>query len=379
MITHVRLGWGGSEKRVLWGIQALRDSYDITLVTAGEFNLKALNRYYGTDLKQEDFEVRQVTLPLFMRGNARAAALRGALYQRYCRNIADDYDILISGYGPTDFGSPAIHFIADFSWDKELREAFHPYPPGVIYNNRLARTIYLGLAKAVDKPSGRNMFSGEDLLLSVSPWIASVIKSKYGVEAPVLPSPVPGAFPVIPWEKKEWGFVCLGRMAPEKRIEDIIDILNRVREKGHAIHLHIVGDGENSTYGKSLRPMFKKHKAWITVEGRKQGHEKASILAQHTFGIHACRGDAFPGVLIEMMKAGCVVWAHDSGGQPDILENSSLLFTNNNDAADKIDGMLSDKDLLITTQRKLLALSQQYSVESYMNNIVRIVKEWECA
>lgn len=378
-IAHVRLGWGGSEKRVLWGIQALKSHHDVTLITAGSYDLQALNQYYGTDLQSEDFESIQVSLPFFMRNNGRMAAIRGALFQRFCRKIAEDYDVLISGYGPTDFGRPAIHLIADFSWDQELRETLHPYPPGMIYNNQWIRSIYLGLAKYLCKPSGRDLFSGQDLMLSVSPWVSQKMKSRHGVESLVLPSPVPGDFPLVSWEKKQSGFVCLGRLAPEKRIEDIIDILRGVRAKGHDVHLHIVGDGDNLAYLASLKKIVAEHKGWVSMEGRMQGDEKIALLSQHAFGIHACRGDAFPGVLIEMMKAGCVVWAHDSGGQPDILQIPMLLYKDNKEAADKIDSMLHNANQLKQTQKKLLDLSEKYSVEHYMRDICSIVEEWKSA
>jgi len=375
-IAHVRLGWGGSEKRVLWGVQALKKRHDVTLITAGNYDLQALNQYYGTELKPDDFSAIQVPLPFFMRDNGRMAALRGALFQRFCRKIAADYDVLISGYGPTDFGRPAIHFIADFSWDRELREALHPYPTGLIYHNQWLRKAYLGLATSLAKPSGRDLFSGQDLMLSVSPWVAREMKSRYGVKSPVLPSPVPGEFPVIPWENKQPGFVCLGRLAPEKRVEDTIEILRRVRAKGHDIHLHIVGDGDNLAYLALLNNLVAEHQDWVSTEGRLQGEKKYALLSQHAFGIHACRGDAFPGVLIEMMKAGCVVWAHNSGGQPDILETPHLLYEDVEDAVDKIDHLLCDKDLLLRTQEELRLLVGKFSVEQYMNEIQDIVEDW---
>jgi glycosyltransferase involved in cell wall biosynthesis len=374
--THVRLGWGGSEKRVLWGLQALREKYDLTLITAGHFDLDALNSYYGTALKETDFNSVQVSLPFFMRDNSRMAAVRGALFQRYCQKVASNYDILISGYGPTDFGVPALHFIADFSWDQELREALHPYPRGWIYHKQWLRKIYIGIAAALRKPSGRNLFSGEDLMLSVSPWVSSVMRERYGIDSPVLPSPVPGNFKESRWENKQAGFVCLGRLAPEKRIEDVISILSAVRRRGHDVHLHIIGEGDNEVYVSSLRSLASNNKGWITLEGRKQGKEKEILLAEHAFGIHACRGDAFPGVLIEMMKAGCVVWAHDSGGQPDILETPALLYRDNNDAVERICRMLNDPEMLRVTHKRMKQLSKKYSVDSYIQNIRRIVEEW---
>lgn len=376
LIAHPRLGWGGSEKRVLWGIQALKDRHEVTLVTAGNYDLVALNKYYGTDLKKKDFTSLQVPLPPLMSGSARMAALRGAFFQRFCRKISKDYDVLISGYGPTDFGQPAIHFIADFSWDDELREELHPYPPGIVYGKNFVRRLYIGLAKFILNPSGRDLFSGDDLMLSVSPWVSNTIKARYGVDSPVLNSPVPGDFADISTENKEYGFVCLGRISPEKRIEDIIEIFIRVRAKGRPVHLHIIGDGDSGAYMKKITDLCKEHQEWIKLEGRKVGKEKNQMLATHAFGLHACHGDAFPGAVIEMMKAGCVVWAHDSGGQRDILQSNNLLYKDIEDAVIKIDNLLSDERHLDREREKLMSLASQYTPEYYQEKIMEIVEEW---
>lgn len=375
-ITHVRLGWGGSEKRVLWAIQALKDEYDVTLITAGQFDLEGLNRYYGTNLHSGEFAVRQVPLPFFMRNNAKAAALRGAFYQRFCRKIADDYDILISGYGPTDFGRPAIHFITDFSWDDDIREMLHPKGRGVIYRDGLLRSAYLRLSNVIRLPSGRDVFSGDDLMLAVSPWVSRLLKKKFSVDAPVLHSPVPGEFHPPPWEKKQLGFVCMGRLSPEKRIEDVIAILEGVRNRGHDVHLHIVGEGNSGAYVDKIRALAEKRASWVHMEGKLVGSSKVKILEKHRFGIHACHGDAFPGVLIEMMKAGCVVWAHGSGGQRDILKADSLLYSSIEAAVDKIHAVLLNNEEQVYFQEKLAKMAESYSVNTYMKLIDDIVAGW---
>ena len=226
------------------------------------------------------------------------------------------------------------------------------------------------------KPSGRDLFAGGDLMLSVSPWVSQVMRERFGITSPVLPSPVPGKFPPIPWERKQHGFVCLGRLSPEKRIEDIIEILSAVRHKGHDIHLHIIGAGDNEAYVASIESLAMRHGNWINREGLKQGKEKAALLAEHAFGIHACRGDAFPGALIEMMKAGCVVWAHNSGGQPDILQAPELLYEDKAEAVQKIDQLLREPERLKPIQGRLQQLSKKYAVDRYISDIRQIVEDW---
>src|SRR6202020_1446568 len=104
-----------------------------------------------------------------------------ACYQRFARNIAGQYDMRISAYNPTDWGLPAIHFIADFSWHREIRERLHPPSPGLIYRNSILRKAYLRFAAAYASPSGRDVYR-DDRVIANSEWTAELMKQVCGVD-----------------------------------------------------------------------------------------------------------------------------------------------------------------------------------------------------
>jgi len=374
-IAHVRLGWGGSEKRVMWGIEALKEKYDVTLLTAGSFDLASFNRYYGTNLAASDFAVRQAPLPAFLRRRNDMAALRGAVFQRFCRRVAMEYDLVISAYGPTDFGRPGIHFIADFSWCDRIRESLHPYPPGTIYRKGVWRAAYLGAARRIARPSGRDLFSGEDTIVAVSPWVARVMGEEFGVECRILESPVHAEVPVDSNVVKRSGFVCLGRIAPEKRIERIVEIVGLVRDLGHDVTLHIIGECEHSRYAEEIDRLCARKGDWVVREGRLAGVEKARVLAENAFGLHACEGDAFPGAVVEMMKAGCITWVHNSGGQVDIVNHSGLAYANVEEAVKKIGRVLKDQAYRAELMAHVQEEARRFSVEAFMEGFRSLVAE----
>ena len=375
-ICHPRLGWGGSEKRVMWGIEALKNDYDITLITAGQFNLDDLNRYYGTSILRTDFRTRQVSMPFFLRKNATAAALRWSFYQRFCRRVATEYDVLISTYGPCDFGVPAIHFVADFSWSPTIRKRLHPQPPGIVYREHLLRRCYLSFARVLSGASGRDVFSGEDVIVAVSDWVAKLMREEYNVECQVINSPVPGRFDAVPFEDKEPGFVCLGRIAPEKRVEESIAILKKVRRKGHKLHLHIIGAIENDSYGKRTKRLVKDNSEWVIHEGRLFEDDKIRMLTRHRFGIHACKGDAFPGAVVEMVKAGCITFVPNEGGQVDIVNHSALIYGDLQDAIDKIQRVLKDDALQTELQNHVAMQADMFSNDRFVVEIKDVVQEF---
>ena len=61
---------GGTEAVTAWTIEALKDDWDVTLITFSDIDASILNQYYGTEFTGTDFTIdipRQ--LPLLARTN----------------------------------------------------------------------------------------------------------------------------------------------------------------------------------------------------------------------------------------------------------------------------------------------------------------------
>lgn len=378
-IAHPRLGQGGSEARVMWGIEALKKDYEVSLITTGNVDLDKLNRFYGTSVRSNEVRIHQSPIFPFLQELPWGDALRGALYQRCCRKIANNFDVLISTYNLCDFGVPAIHCLADFSWDEEIRVNFHPTPVGprsFFHQYSLLRKVYLGIARILSRPSGRNLFSGEDIILANSNWSANLIRKKYGMEVDTLYPPVTNEFPLVPLEEREVGFVCIGRISPEKRIEQIINILKVVRDRGHDIHLHVIGGIDGGPYGKKIQKLCYRHKEWIIAEGSCFGEKKQSLLTGHKFGIHACQGEAFGIGVAEMVKADCIVFTPSEGGQAEIVNHQSLLYDSVEDAVDKVDDVLRQPNLQSDLRDHLKRQGAIFSKSNFANGLRSVVKNF---
>ena len=378
-IAHPRLGRGGSEAAAMWGIEALKKSYAVTLITMGNVDLDKLNRFYGTAVRSNEINIRTAPIPNFLIIFSWGDALRGALYQRFCQKIANEFDVLISAYNMCDFGVPAIHCIADFSWDEEVRTNLDPAPTGlrsVFHRNNFIRKSYLSMVKVLSRPSGRDLFAGEDLILANSKWTAGIMKEKYGSDVEVLYPPVFTEFPKIPQEDKELGFVCIGRISPEKRIERIIEILKRVRKQGHNIHLHVIGGIDGGPYGKKIQKLCYRHKEWIIAEGSCFGEKKQSLLTGHKFGIHARQAEPFGIAVAEMVKAGCIVFAPSEGGQAEIVNHQSLLYDSVEDAVDKVDDVLRQPNLQSDLRDHLKRQGANFSKSNFANGLRSFVKNF---
>jgi len=374
-LSHPWLGKGGSEARVAWGLQALAEPGPVHLLTGGGRSVQELNDAYGSRVSPDDVVVRRPLLGRMVGWLRSGHALRGTVYQRFCRFVATDYDVLISAYNLVDFGVPGIHCIADFSWDDEVRRSLHPDPPGMRgrFHRSGLRRYYLALCRAIAKPSGRNLFAGEDMILSNSRWTAGIIHERHGLATEVLYPPVAAKFPDVPPAARGSGFVCIGRIAPEKRVERMIEIVERVRARGHDVHLHVIG-GLYGAYGQQVRRLAQAREPWVILEGARYGAEKAHLLAGHRWGIHACQGEAFGIAVAEMVKAGCVTFVPAEGGQAEIVDHPALMYRSVDEAVAKIDAVLRTPALQAELRTHLADQGELFSAERFMVGIRQAVE-----
>jgi glycosyltransferase involved in cell wall biosynthesis len=356
----------------MWAIEALKDEHDVALVTGGGVDLKCLNAFCGTSLGSDDFRVLRPSTPLWLRlvrKTVKPGALGGVLYERLCRNIVRQFDVLISAKNFCDCGVPAIHCIAHFFWDEEFRRSVHTSPSGVakvVQESSILGRLYCGLTRTLHRPSGRDVFAGDDLILANSQWTADRLRAKYGVCAYVLYPPVTGQFPNIPWEQRENGFVCLSRIDPVKRIERIVEILDNVRRHNPDVHLHIIGWIGDDVYGRAVASLCRTYSTWVIPEGELVGSAKLRLLASHRFGIHACDGEAFGIAVAEMVKAGCVTFVADSGGPVEIVNHPLLTYRDVNDAAGRIRSVMNNETLRNDLRAHLARQGERFSAEVFM-------------
>jgi glycosyltransferase involved in cell wall biosynthesis len=376
-IVHPRLGSGGSEARALWALQALKRDYDVTLITAGEVDVGRLNQYYGTRLSPQEFSIREVPMPLGLQGTSKFAGLRGAFFQRYLKRVSREFDVMISAYNPCNFGVPGIQCIADFSFIPEWRFALHPALQDHKrwwYADSPLRRAYLGLCNLISTSDSPRF--EQDIVVANSNWSAARLRERLGIEARMLYPPVAGDFPTAPDEEKENGFVCLGRVVPEKRVAEMIQILEKVRRRGRDIHLHILGAFEGREHERELRKVIGNRREWVFFEGTVFGQKKKDLLARHRFGIHGCKSEAFGIAVAEMVKAGCIVFVPDGGGQTEIANHPDLLYPDDEAAVEQIDAVLRNPGKQKVLRQHLQDGAWRFSTDIFQQGILDLTREF---
>lgn len=375
------MGRGGSEARAMWLLQALKNDFEVTLLTTRNVDLDALNRFYGTSVQPGEIKIRVAPVPFFMKNNSSIAALRGAFYSRSSKKIGHEYDLCISSYNLSDWGVPSLHFIADFVWDRNLANVFDPIPDSgakMIHKDNILRKMYIRACRVLEGGyrCNESFFDGSEYIISNSLWSAKILKEKYNYccDQNIYPAVV-SEFRNVPWENKANTFVSIGRIAPEKRVEQQIDILERVRALGHDICFHLIGGIPDDSYGQMIRNRCRK-KSWIRLEGRKNGPEKEQLLTGAKFAIHTRPHEAFGIAVAELVKAGCIPFIPDTGGQTEIVPFEELQFSTVEDAVHKIDDILRNDSAQEQILKKLAGQKPLFSAEQFCEQARAVINNW---
>ena len=376
-VVHPGVDHCGSMAKAVWCVEALKADCEVTLITFGQVDMDQLNCFFGTQLRREEFALHTVLMPLGLHRRARFTALQSAFFQRYVRRVTPEYDVMISAYNPCDFGVPGIQLIGDFTFSEELYHAKHPALGDYRqrwYGDFPLRTIYLALCRSIWRPDPAGW--RRNVTVADSAWARDVMGREFGIEARAVCPPVAEDFPQVPWQVREDGFLCVGKIVPEKRTDAAIRILSGVRERGYNVHLHVLGRLDSSPYAKRLKKLAEANAGWVFLEGITYGERKKHLLAGHRYGIHACENEAFGIALAEMAKAGCIAFAPDGGGQREILDHPLLTFSDEEDAIGKIAAVLASDPLKVILRQHLAARAREFSAEKFASNVRAVVFEF---
>jgi glycosyltransferase involved in cell wall biosynthesis len=336
--------------------------------------LESINRFYGTSLSPGDFEVKLV--PWIVRKIAERTPTAMALIKdNYLllksRPLGSQFNLIISANNEVDVGRRCIQYI-------HYPKLSSRPDVGLRWFHRISFVVdtYRWLAMHLTGFSLERM--RRNLSLVNSDFIGERVRALHGVETLTLFPPVTGSFHEIPWECREDGFVCVGRISPEKRLERIIEILSTVRSRGGRLHLHVIGTSGNDAYANYIKAYVNANRTWVSMHESVPRQELAELLATHRYGIHAMDEEHFGMAVAEMVRAGCIVFAPDSGGPVQILGGDTrLLYISPKDAAEKILSVISSDEHQKELRDCLAVRGKHFSELSFMHHVREVVSDFE--
>lgn len=368
-IVHTDLNSpGGADAVCLNTIEALQDKYELHLITTREPDFEYLNEFFGTDASVENL-LTPSSAWLLNNSSKYARSLFGvgldrmqkAVLNRYVQSIYDKFDLIISTKNELSIdGVPTIQYfhVPQFSGGSI---------PGVVGNQHPLLPVYYRTCKII---GGLDLeFQESDLILSNSRWTANQIKEVYDTEAKVLYPPINPPSGSGRFEKRQDGFLCIGRIDPNKSIHRVIDILADVEAQGHDIHLHIIGPTTSEEYELELRKRASQYD-WAHIDGELEKSELDDAIRSHKYGIHGREHEHFGISIAEMAMNGVLPFVPDSGGQREVVDgNHKLTYTSHDEAVNKISSMISSPETQQIVSQKLAKSSEKFERERFKNKI----------
>lgn len=362
---------GGGNGVAAWFLESLKHEHEISLLTWHPVELDEINDYYGTSLRVSEFTFHMVspTLRLLLdRVPTSLSLLKSSLLMRLAKRIQHDYDLLLTANNETDFGCPGIQYI-HFPWNylprPQIDLRWYHVPP-------LTNGYYRFCSWLCDFSSER---MAQNLTLVNSDWTGAKVRERHGIESITLYPSVAGSFPMIPWEERQDGFVCIGRISPEKELEKVIDIIAAVRARGRAVHLHLVGSPDDRRYTQVIRQRVQANADWLYLHEALPRADLLPLLTAHRYGIHGMREEHFGMAVAELVRAGCITFVPHGGGQVEIVgATEHLLYESVAGATAQILRVLDDPELQRQLRTHLAERQRQFSPKVVARQIQNIVR-----
>ena len=302
---------------------------------------------------------------------------------RQLKKLAKKADVCISTANLFDFGKPAHHFVylLRLMGDNAFIDYYNHAPPlkGAARFKRKARTF---LAETILRPllgmrSTRKILSDQrEHIYPPSQYVDSIMRSFYGPFNSTVFYP-PTAFEAgetdVPRDPFRVNY--LGRVTPEKRVDEIVGIVAQARElSGLPLTLYLAGHLDETPFIEKLRRTAAEN-PWLHLPGPVYGEEKAKFLLSGAYAIHAERDEAFGISITEYLKAGLIPIVPDEGGTVEIVDAPELTYHTPEDAAKILVRLLQDETFREGQLSHCKERAKLFSAQAYMENQRRTMEK----
>ena len=349
-------------------LEALQEHHDVTLLTLTPPDLTELNDYFRTDVRDVAVD-RPPLVDDFLEwlDNPRYN-LRNALLNRFVAARRNDFDLAVGTDNELSVAGPLVQYVHT------------PRFARLVVSKRVGEDSFAD--HAYDRLCWRlGEFDPEEIrgsaLLSNSEWMADVVQDAYDARPRVVHPPVDTrgfgererAF-----EERENGFVTVGRIAGYKNVLEDIEIIDRVRNRGHDVHLHLVGPAYDDEYTRKVKRAAAE-RDYVFVEGELPREEVVETICRHKYGLHGKRHEHFGMAVAELVAGGTVPFVPDNGGQREIVGSDELTYSTVEEAVESVDRVLSDSERARELRSESAEIERRFGRERFQREIREVVAE----
>lgn len=363
---------GGGEYLPLSFIAALQKKSHLTVAVDLACNFERSYEAFGAglDIDQSKLKIVQVTPPDY---NPKQHSARTSLYRfRRLKRLARSADVCISTACIIDFGRPAHHFInmIDFGDD-----AFTAFAAGDSVRGGILSRASRFISDEIIRPV-LGMHSKRSIIKDVrqhiypnSLFVERLMTAYYGpfnstvFYPPTLFEARPGTAEVHDPLK----VVYIGRILPAKRIEELVEIVEKARGlSGIDFTFHVAGRLDQSpAYGNKLKALAAE-RPWLRLCGALYGEEKERFLTSGSYALHAERDEAFGISVSEYLVSGLIPVIPDEGGTTEIVNTPDLTYRKSEDAARILARLPYDENFRDRMRRHCAERAKQFTRGAYL-------------
>jgi glycosyltransferase involved in cell wall biosynthesis len=370
---------GGAEVYAVRVIKILQDIFDdVCVVHIGKQPAIAdVAAFTGIRLDPARVTFKSAPMPRVIAARSGMTLLKYAFAVRYADRMSEDFDIVIGTFAECPVRHrnviQTIH-VPMFVWDQEsLVYCGFDGPP----RRRLVQRVYINICRAF---LGLTRAAGSrPLSLANSEWTAAQFRRHYpcsnvqtiyfGVETGLKP----GSAGWTPFSAREDGVVLIGRIVPEKRVEDAIAVIREMRRRGHALNLHIIGKAAANTDQSLLQKI--RDTPWISWRDDLSRSELEALAATQKWGLHCCPNEHYGFAPAELQALGCITFVPDSGGQREIIVNPNQRYSDVRDAVEKFEAVLRATETHAQLVEAGLAASTLHTTSGFEAELTELIRQ----
>lgn len=370
---------GGSEILLFLVIKELQArGYSVTVALQSGGDVDKGSRDYGIAIDTEKIQ----TIHLNECGGILRCINRHLKFwwQWRLRHLGPRFDVCISCANPVDFGHPGIHFVHMLTLDERFKADFwNECTSGwKLIRNRLvfARDSIVAFLAGVRMPA-KIVRDAKEVVLANSNHAKACIESYYKCKIHEAFYPPTVFEPVIAKaaSSSNCDIAYIGRFEPEKRVDDLVEIVRIAREKsGIDFSLRLAGKCPDTEDGNRIRDLVSCY-SWVSLEGTVRGENKASFLASCRFALHGCKVEAFGISVTEYIKAGLVPIVPREGGSSEVVGLSDLVYSDNDGAANILIWLVKDEAFYCKCAKHCQERAKIFSAVAYIERQTRLLDE----
>ena len=367
--------FGGGDLLPLCLIAALQNVCRLTVALDIAPNLEKASKLFGIEIDMSRINVVQVTPSDY---NPKKHNLLSSIRRdRRIKALAKRCDICISTANITDFGRPGHHFINMLAFGDDAFTA-HVMKRREGLLARIRRAVMERVARPLlGMRSKRDIIRDRrEHIYPNSRYVEKTMTDFYGkFNSTVFYPPTLFETGCANVARDPLKVVYIGRIIPEKRIKDLVAIIEKARENtGLDISFHVAGRlDQTPAYGRELEAMAQT-RPWLKFTGALYAEAKAAFLLSGSYALHAERIEAFGISVAEYLASGNIAIVPDEGGSSEVVATSALAYRNREEAAAILSRLLTDGEFRDEQRRACADRAKLFSRGAYMSRQHELVE-----